>query len=107
MYRPVTSQIPLQKPRQHYTTPTKAAVIAAVDFCKKSSTLYFKEDVFCTFDVNQKRGYGWLRIGVSRQMHNDLEQEETWGRKHIISAEKIWEMECVLETEGIEARHFT
>ena len=41
-------------------------------------------------------------------MHNDLEQEETRGRKHIISAEKIREMECVsLETEGIEARCFT
>ena len=40
-------------------------------------------------------------------MHNDPEQEETRGRKPIISAEKIREMECVLETEGIEARRFT
>lgn len=107
MYRPVTPQIPLRKPRQHYTTPTKAAVIATVNFYEKSNTPYFKEDVFRTFNVNRKRGYEWLRTAVSRRMHNDPEQEETRGRKHIIFAEKIREMECVLETEGIEARRFT
>ena len=40
-------------------------------------------------------------------MHNDPEHEETRGRKPIISAEKIREIEAVLETEGIEACHFT
>lgn len=40
-------------------------------------------------------------------MHNDPEQKETRGRKSIISADKIREMEVVLETESIEARRFT
>lgn len=43
MYRPVTPQIPPQEPKQHYGTPTKAAVHAAVDFCQKSNTPYYKE----------------------------------------------------------------
>lgn len=107
MYRPVTPQIPLRKPRQHCTTPSKAAVIATVDFCEKSNTLYFKEDVFRTFNVNRRRGYEWLRTVVSRRIHNDPEQEETGGRKHTISSEKLRQMKCVLETEGIEARCFT
>ena len=102
MYRPVTPQISLRKPGQHYTTPRKATVLAAVDFCEKSNTSYFKEDVFRTFNVYQKRGYEWLRTGVIRRMHNDPKHEETRGRNHIISAEKIGEIECVLETEGIE-----
>ena len=97
----------MRKRRQYYTTPTKVAVLAAVDFCKKSNTPYFKEDVFRTFNVNRKRGYEWLRTGVSWRMHNDPEQEETRRRKHIILEEKNQEVECVLETEGIEARRFT
>lgn len=87
-HRPVTPQIPLREPGQHYTTPRKAAVLAAIDFCEKSNTSYFKEDVFRTFNVNRKRGYEWLGTGVTRRMHNDLEQEEAWGRKPIVSAEK-------------------
>lgn len=107
MYRPVTPQTPSRKPRPHYTTPTKAAVLAAVIFCQKSNTPYYKEDVFRTFNVNRRQGYEWLRTGVTRRMHIDPEQEETRGRKPNISAEKIREMEVVLETEGIEARRFT
>ncbi len=95
MYHPVTSHIPPRKPGQHYTTLTKAAVLAAVDFCEKSNTPYFKEDVFCSFNFNQKQGYEWLRTGATRRMHNDPEKKETCGRKPIISAEKIREIERI------------
>ncbi len=107
MYRPVTPQILLRKPRQHDTTPTIAAVLAAVDFCQKSNTPYYKENFFRTINVNRRQRYEWLRRGVTRRMHNDPEQEETRECKLIISAEKIWDMEVVLETEGIEALRFT
>lgn len=40
-------------------------------------------------------------------MHNDLEQKKTQERKSIISADKIREIEVVLETKNIKARHFT
>ena len=65
MYRPVTPQNPSQKPRQHYTTPTKAAVLAAVDFCQKFNTPYYKEDVFRTFNVNRRQGFERLRSYTS------------------------------------------
>lgn len=89
MYRPVTPQIPLQKPGQHYTIPTKAAVLASVDFY-----------------VYHKRGYEWF-TSATRRMHNDPVEEQTWGHKAIITAEKFLDIECILETEGIEAGSFT
>lgn len=54
----------LQKLRQHYTMPTKAAIIATINFFKKSNISYFKEDVFCIFNVKLKRGYIWLQTSV-------------------------------------------
>ena len=69
---------------------------------------YFKEDVFRTFNVSHRQGYEFLRNdSSSRRLHNDSDQEETRGRRQLISADKLREMERILQDEGIEARALT
>lgn len=69
---------------------------------------YFKEDVFRAFDVFSRQGWDFLcDDSSSRRCHNDASQEESRGRKSVISPEKIYEMERILETEGIETRAYT
>jgi hypothetical protein len=43
----------------------------------------------------------------SRRRHNDPEEEETHGRKGLITPQHIREMEKILEEEGFEARALT
>ena len=43
----------------------------------------------------------------SRQFHHNPDEEETRGRKQLISSVKIREMGRILEEEGIEARSLT
>ena len=72
---------------------------------------YRKQDVFETFNVSTTRGYEMLRnksySSSSRQFHHNPDDEETRGRKQLISSVKIREMERILEEEGIEARSLT
>ena len=72
---------------------------------------YFQEDVFRTFNVSHRRGWEFLRdnspSSSSRGRHNDSNQEETRGRKGLITPRKIREMERLLEEEGIETRALT
>ena len=58
MYRPVTPQILLRKPRQHDTTPTKAAVLAAVDF---------KTQTWCYSVIFEPKA--WQHIRFSDEAH--------------------------------------
>ena len=69
---------------------------------------YFKEDVFQTFNVSHRQGWEILHDNSSsRRSHNDSNQEETRGRKSLITSRKIREMERLLEEESIEARALT
>jgi tmRNA-binding protein len=38
-----------------------------------------------------------------RKHHNNLEEKETRGRKHLISPKEIRELERIMEEEGFEA----
>lgn len=42
-----------------------------------------------------------------RRRDNDPSEEETRGRKSLVSPENIREMEQILEMEGIDARAYT
>lgn len=69
---------------------------------------YFKEDVFRTFNVSHTQGHEFPRAeSSSRRLHNGLTREETRGRPRSISANKIREMDRILQEEGIEARAMT
>ena len=39
----------------------------------------------------------------SKRRNNDPSKKETWGRKSIVSPEKIRKIKRILKTEGIEA----
>ena len=66
---------------------------------------YFKKDVFRTFNVSHRQGYEFLHNdSSSRRLHNNPDQEETRGRRRLISPEKLREMERILLEEGIETR---
>lgn len=103
--------IPLLENREgesHYITPTRAKIRGAVQFCEKMEIEYFKEDVFRAFDVFSRQGWDFLcDDSSSRRRHNDASKEETRGRKSVISPEKFYEMEQILEIEGIETRAYT
>lgn len=69
---------------------------------------YVKRDVFRTFNVSTRQGHEFLRNdSSSRRLHNDPNQKETRGRPRVIIAEKLREMERILQEEGIEARALT
>ena len=113
MNRTTTNQAPQTPPEDreghgHYFTPARAKVRGAVQFCERMGIEYFKGDVFRTFNVSHRQGYEFLRNNLSsRRFHNNPEQEETRGRHRLISAEKLREMERILQEEGIEARTIT
>lgn len=113
MDRTTTNQAPQTPPEDreghgHYFTPARAKVRGAVQFCERMGIEYFKEDVFRTFNVSHRQGYEFLRNdSSSRRLHNNPDQEETRGRRRLISAEKVREMERILQEEGIEARAMT
>ena len=93
--------------QKHYTTPVKAKVQGAVEFCERMGISYYKEDVFRTFDVSREQGYAFLRNDSARRLENNSDAEETRGRKSLITPKQIREMERILETEGIEGRGLT
>ena len=90
--------------QKHYTTPVKAKVQGAVEFCERMGISYYKEDVFRTFDVSREQGYAFLRNDSARRLENNSDAEETRGRKSLITPKQIREMERILETECIEGR---
>jgi len=93
---------------QNHETPTKAKIQGAIEFCERMNIPYYKNDVFRTFNVSKRQGYEMLRPdSSSRRRHNDPDEEETRGRKGLITAKHIREMEKVLEEEGFEARALT
>ena len=93
--------------QKHYTTPVKAKVQGAVEFCERMGISYYKEEVFRTFDVSREQGYACLRNDSARRLEKNSDAEETRGRKSLITPKQIREMERILETEGIEGRGLT
>lgn len=113
MQRNTTNHAPRTPPENrenhgHYFTPARAKVRGAVEFCERMGIPYVKADVFRTFKVSHSQGYEFLHEeSSSRRLHNDPNREETCGRPRIISAEKIREMERILQEKGIGARALT
>jgi len=82
--------------------------LGAIEFCERMNIPYYKNDVFRTFNVSKRQSYEMLRPdSSSRRRHNDPEEEETRGRKGLITPKHIREMEKILEEEGFEARALT
>ena len=91
----------------HYPTPTKAKIQGAVEFCDRMGILYFKKDVFRTFNMSHHAGWRALNQESSRRHHNKPDLPETRGRKAIVTPQKICGMERIIEEEGFEARALT
>ena len=87
----------------HYFTPTQIKVRDPVQFCERMSIDYVGGDVFQTFNVSTYQGHEFLRNKSSlHQLHNDPNQKKTRRRPRVISAEKLREMERILQEERIE-----
>ena len=92
----------------HCFTPARAKVRGAVQFCDHMGVQYFKEDIFRTFNVGSRERWRFLSdCNSSCRIQNDPEVEDHRAPQPLIGPEKIWEMERILETEGIEARSYT
>lgn len=64
---------------------------------------YSKRDVFCTFNVSICQSYESLHNdSFLHQLHNNLDQKEMCGGFYVISAEKLREIECILQEEKID-----
>jgi len=91
-----------QSDYKHHDTPTKAKVQGAIEFCERMNIPYYKNDVFRTFGVSKNQGYQMLQPETSaRRRNNDPEQDETRGRKSLVTSKDIREMERFLESERI------
>ena len=80
----------------------RAKVRGIVEFCDAKHIPYFKTDVFKFYGISYNRGYEYLRNGSSnllRDNRDDPNREETRGRKRLVSAQKVREMEKLLEEE--------
>ena len=107
MERPNTAEPNSSESRMHYPTPTKAKIQGAVEFCDRMGILYFKKDVFRTFNVSHHAGWRALNQESSRRHHNKPDLPETRGRKAIVTPQKNRGMERIIEEEGFEARALT
>ena len=94
--------------QKHYFTLARAKVRGAVQFYERMGIDFVKRDVFQTFNISIRQGHEFLHNNSSlRRLHNDPNQKETRGRPCVISAEKLREMERILQEEEIEARAMT
>ena len=94
--------------QEHYFTFVQAKVRGAVQFYERMGIDYVKRHVFQTFNVSTRQGHEFLHNdSSSHRLHNDPNRKETRGRPRVISAEKLREMERILQEEGIEARAMT
>ncbi len=92
----------------YYFTPARTKVHGDAEFYDRIGIEHFKEDIFRTFNVSSRDGWRFLNDRTSsRRLGNDLNVEEHRGSQPLISLKKIWEMEPILETEGIEGHDYT
>ncbi len=92
----------------HYFTLARTKVCSAAEFCDWMGIEHFKEDIFRTFNVSSQEGWRFLNDrNFSRRLGNNLNVEDHRGSPPLISPKKIWEMQRILETEGIEAYAYT
>jgi hypothetical protein len=74
-----------REPLQHYTIPTKAAVLSTVSFLDAHDIPYEKQQVFDHFRVSRRQGYSILEDGNPRR----ITEKETRGRPSKILKENI------------------
>lgn len=92
----------------HHEIPTKAKTQGAIEFYERMNILYYKNDVFRTFEVSKTQGYEMLRPEASaRRRNNDSEHEETRDRKSLISLKDIREMKQLMKSKGFKVRALT
>jgi hypothetical protein len=80
---------------KHHDTPKKAKIQGAIEFMEAKGIPFFKEDVFRHFGVSHNRGWQILRDS-SRRHHNNSDTEEQRGRKCLISAKDLKELERII-----------
>jgi hypothetical protein len=89
---------------KHYSTFNKVKIQEAIEFCEKMKILYYKENVFRTFNVFREMSYRILRNDSARRTHNYFDHVKTRNRKSVISSSKIREMKKVLKKEEMKTR---
>jgi len=97
-----------QSDYKHHDTFIKAKIQKAIEFCERMNILYYKNDVFRTFEVSKNQEYQMLQSEIfARRRSHDSEQDETRGRKSLITLKDIREMKRVLKSEEFEVRALT
>ena len=93
---------------QHWPTPTCAAIQEIVRFNDAHAISFSRNTLFRYYRVPQRTDYRIIRESAPyRRLHNDPTRLETRGRKPLIDANSIREMERILQEEGIAARALT
>jgi hypothetical protein len=105
---PTTPVLEAREGREPYSTPTKAKIQGVIEYNKAHGIQTFNEDVFRYFGVTHTQGYEILKNHTTNRQaaHTDA-ISDSCGRPKLISDEKIIEMDCLLQTEGIKARGLT
>ena len=83
--RPATPTQEGRQNRQHYPTPTKAAVLGTIKYLEEHNVPYCKSNVFRTHGISNKQGCELLRENehpnpAPRRHHNDPYLKERQGR---------------------------
>ena len=91
---------------KEYATPHKAMVQGTVSFLEAKGIPFYREDVFRHFGVSHTAGYKMLRTKTARRF-DTLVHHNPRHRPCAVTAEKLKEMEAILENQGIEARCLT
>lgn len=110
MNRTTINQAPrtLSEDREGHGHYFRAKVRGLVQFCERTGIEYVKKDLFRTSNVSTGQGHEFLCNDLSsRRLRNDPNQKESRGRLCVINAEKLREMERILQEEGIESRAMT
>ncbi len=78
-----------------------------VEFYDRMGIEYFKEYIFQNFNISSQKRWKFLSDSSSfHQLHNDRDYKEYRACNPLISQEKIWEIEQLLETESIESQSY-
>jgi hypothetical protein len=89
---------------KHYSISNKVKIQRVIEFCEKMKILYYKENVFRTFNVSREMSYKILRNDLTRRTHNHFNHVKTRNRKSVISLSKIREMKKVLKKKEMKTR---
>lgn len=91
--------------RKEISTPVKAKIQGVIEFNKAKKLPVSKEEVFRFYGVSHASGHRILAEDSARKL--DSKKLNARHAPRSISAEKVWEMEKVIEREGWDGHAFT